>query len=234
MLAIYKRELTSYFINPIGYVFVAVYLIISGALFAGTTLFQMSSDITPYFSYMLFAFVVLLPLLTMRSFSEERKTRTEQLVLTSPVTLFGIVMAKFLAALTIFVACQLVASLAFIILTRYAVVKAAVFFGNLLAVILVGMAFISVGIFVSAITENQLAAAVGTVGLLLLFLLVGYLNSFINVYWIRFLLDCISIWSRFQNFGQGVFDLAALFYYLSVSFVFLLLTVRIYDRRRNH
>ncbi len=234
MLAIYKRELASYFINPIGYVFVAVYLIISGALFAATTMFKMSSDITPYFSYMLFAFVVLLPLLTMRSFSEERKTRTEQLILTSPVTLFGIVIAKFLAAMTIFVSCQLVASLAFIILSRYAVIKAAIFFGNLFAVLLVGMAFIAVGIFVSAITENQLAAAVGTVGLLLAFLLVGYLNTVINVYWIRFLLDCVSIWSRFQNFGQGVFDLAALFYYISVSFVFLLLTVRIYDRRRNH
>ncbi len=234
MLAIYKRELASYFVNPIGYVFVAVYLIISGALFAATTLFEMSSDISNYFAYMLFAFVVLLPLLTMRSFSEERKTRTEQLILTSPVTLFGIVSAKFLAAMTIFVSCQLVASLAFIILAQYAVVKAAVLFGNLLAVILVGMAFIAVGIFVSAITENQLAAAVGTVGLLLFFLLIGYLNNIINVYWIRFLLDCVSIWSRFQNFGQGVFDLAALFYYISVTFVFLLLTVGIYDRRRNH
>ncbi len=234
MWAIYKRELTSYFVNPIGYVFIAVYLTISGALFAATTLFQMSSDVTPYFSYMLFAFVVLLPLLTMRSFSEERKTRTEQLILTAPVSLFGIVAAKFLAAMTIFVACQMVASLAFIILGQYAVVKMAILFGNLLAVILVGMAFISVGIFVSAITENQLAAAVGTVGILLGFLLAGYLNNFINVHWIRFVLNCISIWARFQNFGQGVFDVAALFYYLSVSFVFLLLTVRIYDRRRNN
>ncbi len=234
MLAIYRRELASYFTNPIGYVFVAVYLAISGALFAATTLFQMSSDVTEYFSYMLFAFVILLPLLTMRSFSEERKTRTEQLILTSPVTLFGVVMAKFLAALTIFAACQLVASLAFIILAQYAVVKAAVFFGNLLAVLLVGMAFIAVGIFVSSLTENQLASAIGTIGVLLGFLLVGQLNSFINVYWIRFLINCVSIWARFQNFGQGVFDLAALFYYFSVAFVFLLLTVRVYDRRRSH
>ncbi len=234
MWAIYKRELAANFVNPIGYVFIAVYLTISGALFSATTLFQMSSDITSYFSYMLFAFVVLLPLLTMRSFSEERKTRTEQLILTSPVTLFGVVVSKFFAAMTIFASCQLVSSLAFIALLPYAKVKMAVFFGNLLAVLLVGMAFIAIGIFVSAITENQLAAAVGTVGILLVLLLVGYLNEFINAGWIRFLLDCVSIWSRFQNFGRGVFDVAALFYYLSVSFVFLLLTVRIYDRRRNH
>ncbi len=234
MLAIYKRELASYFTTPIGYVFVAVYLAFSGGVFAATTLFSMSSDTSNYFTFMLFAFVVLLPLLTMRSFSEERKTRTEQLILTSPVSLFGIVMAKFLAALTIFVSCQLAASVAFFILAGYADLKVAVIFGNLLAILLVGMAFIAVGIFISGLTENQLAAAVGTVGLLLAFLLVGFLNEVINVYWIRFLINCVSIWTRFQNFGQGVFDLAALFYYLSITFVFLLLTVRIYDRRRNH
>ncbi len=234
MTAIYKRELISYFTNPIGYVFVAVYLAFSGGLFAATTLFEMSSDTTAYFSYMLFAFVILLPLLTMRSFSEERKTRTEQLVLTSPVTLIGIVAGKFLAAMTLFVACQAVASLAFIVLAGFATIKATVVFGNILALILVGMAFITVGLFVSSLTENQLAAAVGTVGILMAFLLIGFLNSFIDVYWIRFVLNCLSIWTRFQNFGQGVFDLAALFYYLSIAFVFLLLTVRVYDRRRNH
>ncbi len=234
MIAIYKREFVSYFTNPIGYVFVAVYLALSGAVFAATTLFEMSSDVTNYFAYMLFAYVVLLPLLTMRSFSEERKTRTEQLVLTSPVSLIGIVSAKFLAAMSLFAACQAISSLAFIILGNYAEVKVAVLFGNLLALFLVGMAFIAVGIFVSALTENQLAAAVATIGILLAFLLIGFATSFINVYWIRFLLNCLSIWTRFQNFGQGVFDLAALFYYISIAFVFLLLTVRIYDRRRNH
>ena len=87
-------------------------------------------------------------------------------------------------------------------------------------------------IFVSALTENQLTAAVATVGILLVFLLIGQLNQFINVRWIRFIFSCVSVWSRFQNFTQGVFDLAALFYYLSVAAVFLFLTIRVYDRRR--
>lgn len=232
MTAIYKREMRSFFTTPIGYVFVAIYLAISGALFAATTLFSMSSSLTEYFSYMLFVYVILVPLLTMKSFSEERKTRTEQLLLTAPVTLPGMVAAKFLAALTLFASCQLVAALAFFILARYAQLKVAIIFGNLLALLLVGMAFIAVGLFVSALTENQLAAAVATVGILLLFLLIGYANQFINVYWIRFIFSCLSVWTRFQNFGQGVFDVAALFYYLSVTAVFLFLTVRIYDRRR--
>ncbi len=232
MGAVYRRELTSYFTTPIGYVFVAVFLALSGAVFAVTTLFAMSSDVTEYFSYMLFLYVVLLPLLTMKSFSEERKTRTEQLILTSPVSLFGMVMGKFLAALTMFGGCQLLASTVFFVLARYAEIKVAVLFGNILAILLVGISFLSVGLFVSAITENQLTAAIGTIAILLFFLLISFLNQIINVYWIRFLINCVSIWSRFQNFSQGIFDLSSLFYYLSVSAVFLFLTIRVYDRRR--
>ena len=232
MTAVYRRELGSYFKTPIGYVFVAVFLALSGALFAGTTLFSMSADVTKYFSYIVFLYVLLIPLLTMKSFSEERKTRTEQLLLTAPIALFGMVMGKFLAAVTMFVGCQLVASLSFFILGIYADLKVAVIFGNILAALLVGIAFIAVGLFVSSLTENQLTAAVATMGILLAFLLIGMLNQFIGVRWIRFLLNCVSVWSRFQNFTQGVFDLAGLFYYLSVTAVFLFLAIRVYDRRR--
>ena len=228
MTAVYRRELGSYFKTPIGYVFVAVFLALSGALFAGTTLFSMSADVTKYFSYIVFLYVLLIPLLTMKSFSEERKTRTEQLLLTAPISLFGMVMGKFLAAVTMFAGCQLAASLSFFILGIYADLKVAVIFGALLA----GIAFIAVGLFVSALTENQLTAAVATMGILLVFLLIGMLNQFIGVRWIRFLLNCVSVWSRFQNFTQGVFDLAGLFYYLSVTAVFLFLAIRVYDRRR--
>lgn len=234
MMAIYKRELNSYFTSPIGYVFIAIFLAISGGVFTMTTLFAMSSDTTEYFTYMLFLYVVLVPLLTMKSFSEERKAKTEQLLLTAPVTIFGMVIAKFLAAMTLFAACQTVAALALFILSAYAKIKVAVILGSWFALLLVGMAFVAVGLFISALTENQLAAAVATVGVLLLFLLISYVNSFINVYWIRFIFDCLSVWSRFQNFTQGVFDVAGLFYYLSVAAVFLFLTIRIYDKRRYH
>ncbi len=234
MIAILKREIRSYFTTPIGYIFIAVFLCASGGLLAATTLFSMSSDTTQYFSYMLFLYVIMLPLLTMKSFSEERKQKTEQLVLTAPVTLWGMVTAKFLAAFALFLGCQVVASLAIWILAGYAELKVATIFGSLFAMILVGAAFISVGLFVSALTENQLAAAVGTVGILLVFLLISVGNGFIDSYVIRFILSCLSIWSRFQNFTQGVFDVAGLVYYLSVTGVFLFLTVGIYDKRRYH
>ena len=94
------------------------------------------------------------------------------------------------------------------------------------------MAFIAVGVFVSALTENQLASAVGTIGLLLAFLVVGMLNSFIPVYFIRLRLRSVSVFARFQNFTQGVLDISALIYDLSVTAVFLFLTMRVYDKRR--
>ncbi len=232
MWAIYKRELHSYFTTPIGYVFCAAFLALSGAVFAYTTLFAMKADVTSYFTAMLLLFLVLIPLLTMRSFSEERKSRTEQLLFTAPVPIPGIVFAKFLAAYTLFAACMLLAFCSFFILYLYAEVKTAVLFGNLLAILLLGLAMTAIGIFVSALTENPLAAAIGTVGVLLLFFLISFANSLIPGYWLRFLLSSISLFSRFQNFTQGVFDPAALFYYLTISAVFLFLTVRAFERRR--
>ncbi|MBQ2719389.1 MAG: ABC transporter permease [Clostridia bacterium] len=232
MLAIYKRELSAYFSTPIGYVFCAIFLALSGAVFSYTTLFSMTADVTSYFTVMLLLLVILVPLLTMKLFSEERKQRTEQLLLTAPVSLYAMVGGKFLAAYTLFAGCTLLSFLSFFILYLSAHVKTAVLFGNLVAILLLGMTFIAIGIFVSALTENQLAAAIGTVAILLVLVLVSFLNSVISVYWIRFVLSSISVFARFQNFTQGVFDIAALFYYLSVSAVFLFLTVRVFEKRR--
>jgi ABC-2 type transport system permease protein len=218
--------------SVIGYAFIALFLAVSGALFVYTTMYSMTANSSSYFTLMMIFFVVLLPLLTMKSFSEERKLRTEQLLMTSPVSIFGMVMAKYLAALTIFASSMVVAVLPFAILYRYAAVKTAVLLGNLVAILLVGAAILAIGVFVSALTENQLTAAVGTVGLVLLFFVISLLNTVVPVYFIRFILSGVSIFSRYQNFTQGVFDFAALFYYLSVAAVFLFLTMRIFDRRR--
>ena len=98
MLAIYKRELRSYFIGVIGYAFLVIYLAIAGIIFSYTTMFSMSSNVTNYFTLMLVFSAIALPLLTMKSFSEERKTKTEQLLLTAPVSLPSMVFGKFLAS----------------------------------------------------------------------------------------------------------------------------------------
>ena len=233
MLAIYKRELRSYFIGVIGYAFLVIYLAIAGIIFSYTTMFSMSSDVTNYFTLMLVFSAVALPLLTMKSFSEERKTKTEQLVLTAPVSLPAMVFGKFFASYTVFGGATLLTSLYFLFLIPYAQLKFAVLFGNLVALLLVGMVFISIGLFVSSLTENQLSAAIGTIAIILAFLGIGLINALLPTsYWLRYVFDAISIFTRFQSFVNGYFDFATVIYYLSVSAIFLWLTIRVYDRRR--
>ena len=233
MLAIYKRELRSYFVGVIGYVFLVIYLTIAGILFSYTTMFSMSADVTNYFTLMLVFSAIVLPLLTMKSFSEERKTKTEQLVLTAPVSLPSMVFGKFLASYTVFAGATAFTSLYFLFLIPYAKLKFAVLFGNLIAMLLVGMVFIAIGIFVSALTENQLSAAIGTIAIILAFLGIGLINSLIPTsYAIRYVFDALSIFTRFQSFVNGYFEFASVIYYLSVSAIFLWLTIRVYDRRR--
>lgn len=233
MLAIFKRELRSYFVGVIGYVFLVIYLTVAGALFSYTTMFSMSSDVTTYFTLMLIFCAVALPLLTMKSFSEERKTKTEQLILTAPISIPSMVLAKFLASYTVFAGATVLTSFYFLFLVPYTKLQFAILFGNLVALLLVGMVFISIGLFVSALTENQLSAAIGTIAIILVLLGIGLINNLIPTnYSIRFFFSAISIFSRFQSYVNGYFELATLIYYLSVSAIFLWLTVRIYDRRR--
>lgn len=232
MLAIYKREMRGYFITPLGYVFLGVYLLLSGLVFCFTTLYEMTSDVTGYFSTMLFAFIILLPLLTMKLFTEEKKQRTEQLLLTSPVSVFGIVFAKFLAAYTMFAAATVFTGIYFLFLSFFGNVQVGILFGNVLAILLIGMAFIAIGVFVSAVTESQLSAAIITIAILLGFMGLSLVSDYITVYGVRFVIQTLSVFYRFQNFSHGIFDFAALLYYLSLSAVFLALAMRAIDRRR--
>ena len=149
MLAIYKRELRSYFTGVIGYVFLVIYLAVAGLIFSYSTLFSMSADVTTYVSAMLLFSAVTLPLLTMKSFSEERKMKTEQLLLTSPVSITGMVMGKVLASYTVYAVAEVFSSLYFLFLIPYARLQFATLFGNVIAMLLVGLVFISVGVFVS-------------------------------------------------------------------------------------
>ncbi len=233
MLAIFKREIKGYFTGVMGYVFLVMFLAVAGIAFCATTLFAMSSNVTTYFTIMMLLSAIMLPILTMKSFSEEKKGKTEQLLLTSPVSITAMVMGKFLASYAIFAAATVFSTLYFLLLLPYAVLNVALLLGNMLALLMVGLVFIAVGIFVSSLTENQLSAAVGSIGIILAMLIVGVIGMLLpQNYWLRFVFDALSIFTRFQTFTNGYFDLASVVYYFSVCAVFLYLTVRVFDRRR--
>ena len=232
MFAIYKREMRAYFTTPIGYIFAAVFLAVSAFLFGVTTLQNQSSDVSSYFQVLMFAYIILIPLLTMKTFCEERRTRTEQLLLTAPVSLTGMVMAKFLSALTMFASTLLVSALYFVPLAEYGEVNWARAFGSMFAMLLIGMTFIAIGIFVSSLTENQFGASLGTIGILFALMIVAAVNSLIDSYAVRAVLSWISIYSRYAYFTYGIFDIGAVVYYVSICVVFLFLTVRVFEKRR--
>ena len=255
MLAIYRKEMRSYFINPIGYIYLGIFLAFSALLCCYTTIISATYSTAQYFTLLIFALIILIPILTMRLFAEERKLRTEQLLLTAPVTITGMVLGKYFAALTMYVTGVLLSCINFLPLYVIGSAEAALdtgskltqigpitgqIVGGVIAIILLGAALIAVGTLVSALTENQLSAAVITVGVIALMVLMNLINMLtdgdgqplISSYAIRFVIDWISVLSRFTAFVNGVFDYAAILYYASLSFVFLFLTVRVYEKRR--
>ena len=246
MFAIFKKELRSYFLNAIGYVFVGVFLGVAALLCCYTTLGSKSYDTSGYFTMMNFSFIVLIPLLTMKLFAEEKKLRTEQLLLTAPVSIIGMIMGKFLAAFTLFSGSVLVSCLNFFPLYSYARAErlgasyvqdhvgpvTAEIVTCVLGLLLVGAAFIAIGLFISSLTENQLAAAIITVAIIFGMLILDVVNQYIDVYAIRFIFSWVCVMSRYSYFTTGILDFASILYYVSITAVFLLLTVRVYDKRR--
>jgi ABC-2 type transport system permease protein len=254
MLAIYKKEMRSYFINPIGYVYIGIFLVFSALVACYTTLIAESYSTASYFQTMIYAFIILIPLLTMRLFAEERKLRTEQLLLTAPVTITGMVLGKYLAALTVYVGTVLLSCFNFIPIYVIAAAEragnptstshigpvTAEVVGSMIAILLLGAAFIAIGTFISSLTENQLSAAVVTIGVLCGMVLLNMLNGItdsegnqiIGSYVVRAVINWFSVLSRFNNFSYGIFDFAALLYYVSLISVFIFLTIRVYEKRR--
>ena len=245
MLAIYKKELRSYFLNAIGYVYLGVFLAVSALLCCYTTLGSGTYDTSNYFAFISIIFIILIPLLTMRLFEEEKKLRTEQLLLTSPVSIAGMVFGKFLAAFTLFAIGILLSLINFIPLCIFANMDgvndayassvgpvASMIFSNTLGLLLLGAAFIAVGMFISSLTENQLAAAIITVMIIATMLLLNLANSYVDNYAIRFVISWVCFMSRYAPFQSGIFDPSSLLYFVSVAGVFLFLTARVYDKRR--
>ena len=160
MLAIFKKELRSYFLNAIGYVYLGVFLAVSALLCCYTTLGSGTYDTSNYFSFI------------------------------------------------------------------------SIIFSNTLGLLLLGAAFIAVGMFISSLTENQLAAAIITVAIIGTMLLLNLVNSYVDNYVIRFIISWVCFMSRYAPFQSGIFDPSSLLYFVSVAGVFLFLTARVYDKRR--
>lgn len=233
MTAVFKREFRSFFTSPVGYVVLAVLFCFSGYFFFVYNLASGSADMSSVYGN-LFTIVLLLvlPVLTMRLFSDEKRQKTDQALLTAPTSLTGIVVGKFLSALLMF-------AIGLSITIVYAVVIAVqvtpdwmVIIVNLLGLLLLGGMVISIGMLISSLTESQFIAALGTFVVSFALLMIDNLKYLFNASWLATIVDFLSINQRYNDFTIGVIHYDDILFFLSMQVLFLFLTVRVLDRKR--
>jgi len=232
MAAIYKREMYSYLTSAVGYVFLAVFFAISGYYFFATSLVSNSTDLSYVFSNLFSIVIFLVPLLTMKLFSEERKQRTEQLLFTAPVRFTGVVLGKFFASLTMYLLGMSVTVVYFLVMCAFRMPDAAIFVGNFLGLLLLGAALCAIGIFISSLTESQVIAAVGSLAIGMFLLFANSFTPVVSNQLLNKVMDAISFYDHYLSFTRGLIHLSDLTFFISVTVLFLFLTVRHLERRR--
>lgn len=231
MSAIFKREFKSYFTSPIGYTVLAIFFLISGfffsVLFAGG-----SPDLTGLFSTMFLIVLVVIPILTMRIFTDDKRNKTEQLLFTAPVKLSGVVMGKFFAAFAVFAIAIGITIVYQLLIAAFITPDWMVYLGNLLGILLLGGTLIAMGMFVSSLTESPVVAAICSFFLSLFVYIMDSLASLTGVSFIEKLVGWVSFNERYRQFTVGIFDYDNVIFFVSIIGLFLFFTVRILDRKR--
>ena len=234
MGAVFRRELRSFFTNPIGYVVLAVMYCVSGYFFYYFNLSVNNADLTTVFMRLFSVIMLAIPFLTMRLFSEEKRLKSDQALLTAPVSLTGIVMGKFLATLLLYIiGLSITLVYAVVIAFGKAIPDWTLVISNFLGLTLIGGMIIAIGIFVSALTESQVIAAMGTLAISLMLMSINMLGDIFSKFrWIAWLTDFLSVNVRYADFALGLIYYDNIFFFFSLQALFIFLTVRVLDKRR--
>ena len=224
MLAIFKKELKTYFLTPIGYIFIALFSLISGYIFynytytSGATLFQY----VVWDSSMVLTFLT--PVLTMRLFAEERKSGTDQLLFTSPKSIVGIVLGKFLAATFVILVSVATLFVYYGILRYFGPVSLAEPLVGILGFILLSMSYIAFGMFISSLFSNLVLSAIIPIAVNFVLMFVAKASGIFAM---------LSLVGMFQKFPQGIISLKEVVGYCSFIILFILLTIVVLQRRKS-
>ncbi|HIU51876.1 MAG TPA: ABC transporter permease subunit [Candidatus Merdicola faecigallinarum] len=224
MFAIIKKEVKSYFLSPIGYVFIGLFLFMASIFFYLDVIYYGSTN----FEYMFYSLSTILtfitPILTMRMFAEERKEGTDQLLFTSPVSISNIVFGKFLSAVIILVITELFTFLYYGILLCFGAPHLPTALVTLLGFLLLGTAYISFGMFASSLTENQIIAGITTIAF---FILTWFMPQFSEG------LEAFSLMTIFNTFPSGQLAINEIVTFLSFTLLFILLTIIVLQRKKS-
>ena len=233
MKAILKRELKAYFASPVGYVVVAALMALYAFFFYQVMALGSSSYIGDVFSTMFMFSMMIMPIITMRSMSDERKNKTDQALLTAPVSVTGIVLGKFFAALGVYaiaVTASMLPALAMSVFSS--AFPWGILIGDYFGTLMYGAAMISIGVFISSLTVSQVIAAIGTFIISILLMFIDQIASALTGNWIGTVLSWISFTERYDIFTRGIFSISSVIYFASVAAVFVFLTARKVESRR--
>ena len=237
MKAIYKRELKSYFHSMVGYAFVAFMMAFVGIYF---TAYNLNMGY-PYFSYVLsstlFIFMIAVPVLTMKSFAEERKSKTDQLLLTAPVSVTGVVLGKFFAMVTVFAIPVVMSCVYPLIIKMQGTAYLKLDYAAILVYFAIGCVYIAIGMFLSSLTESQIIAAVSTFAVLLVFNMWSGLIEFLPEgtigTWLKEFLGKLDFASLLSGLiSNSLLDIGGLMLCISLVFLFVFLTIQTIQKRR--
>ena len=241
LLAIYKRDLKGYFFSPIAYVVIGLFLLVNGIFFyvllssfleySYAVMIQRQGYpinvnllmIRPFFQNMSVIVLFVIPMITMRSFSEEKKSGTMELLLTSPVTNWQLILGKFLASFTLYFVMVMVTFLFMVFLLIWGNPSLVPILISYLGILLMGLVLVALGNFISSLTENQIVAAVGTFGATMFLWVIGFAGDFAGKVFGE-IFKYLSIVNHFDDFSKGVFDTNHLVYSLSLTFLMLFFT----------
>lgn len=230
MWAVYKKELKALFVAPLAWVFMASFLVIENVFFHLFNVNAGLSDLNGLFSNSLMVLMFLIPVLTMRSFSEEFRQKTDQLLFTSALKTGDIVLGKFFAILTVFLIAMCGTILWPVVVAMFGTLQVASVIGNYVALICAATAFIAIGVFISSATESQLISAVLSFGVFFALYILDYAASQFEIPFLYYIICEFSLFHRFNGFTRGLFSIADIAYYLSITAGFLVLTVMKLDR----
>lgn len=240
MKAIYKREMFAYFTSPIGYLVLAFALCVSGALFVYTNVMTvanssnayLSTSFVSFFSLISYVLILLVPLITMHLWAEERKNKTDQLLLTSSVSVSSIILGKYFACLSLFAINVAIMLIYPFTMSFYGTVIWSNVFMLFFGYFLMGSALLAVGLFVSTMTDSQIVSALITFAIILLMVLVEVFVSSVHIEVISNIIEWFSVFARFDKFVYGVIDISTLIYYISFSGLFVFLSVMSVQKKR--
>ena len=232
MRVIFKRYFLAYFRTPVGFVFMGVFLSLAGLVFFLYNLTYLSSDLLGFLSQMTTLTMLLCPLLSMRLMCEERQKRTDQLLLTSPLSMGALVVGKFCAAACVMLLTILLTNVYTLIIAAYGTVYGGEWLVGYLGFSLQSLSFLALDLFVSCFAKNQLTGAVSSFGANFLLWMADTLSGSLSVRWLSDALDFLSLYDRYKPFILGQLSYASVAFFVGFIAVCLVAAARVLDARR--